>query len=112
MKIAAVALAIPTLAIGLAIPAQAEDSADRYVRLLHEHGIIYKLGDPALVSYGIAVCDDIGRGHRTDDMVIDLQRQSNMSGYNSGYVVGAAVGAFCPDLLAQAFSTAGGLIGM
>lgn len=57
--------------------------------------VMAERGIPADVDLGYAICDALDSGV-TGEQVIELGIDNGISAYDSGYVLGASVTAFCP----------------
>ena len=75
------------------------DDVQRYLDVLHEHGITAGSGDGTLVQAGMQICDLIEAGWSPMAVAMKVYREtdSTISGEDAGYIVGAAIGGLCPE---------------
>lgn len=71
-----------------------------YIAALDDEGISYPSEQNA-IQVGHLVCESFDEGNDFVAIAMELYTSSQMDAYQSGYVVGAAVAAFCPEYLDQ-----------
>ncbi|AWN04978.1 hypothetical protein I5H21_gp054 [Mycobacterium phage Byougenkin] len=86
---------------GLAAPeAHADINSDAFVMALDSEGIPYTSKNDAIKA-GKAVCTILDTGLSMYEASIVVHENTDLSMYDSGYVVGAATAAFCPEHLRE-----------
>ena len=95
-KIAASAALAIGAAISTAIPAQADVMTDAYLMVLDEQGITFP-SDGVAIAAGFEVCDHLDMGLTALETATEVYNQSGLNPYDSGFLVGAAISAFCPE---------------
>jgi Protein of unknown function (DUF732) len=84
------------LATGLAAPAYADETDDIFISVLDEEGIPYtSASDAILVANG--VCVFLSEGNTLADATVEVMNESGLGVEQSGFFVGAATAAYCPD---------------
>src|SRR5688572_21233461 len=84
------------LATGLAAPAYADEIDDIFISVLDEEGIPYtSASDAILVANG--VCVFLSEGNTLEDATVKVMNESGLGAQESGFFVGAATAAYCPD---------------
>ena len=84
------------LATGLAAPAYADDTDEIFVGVLDDEGIPYtSASDAILVANG--VCAFLAEGNTLEDATVEVMNESGLGVEQSGFFVGAATAAYCPD---------------
>jgi uncharacterized protein DUF732 len=84
------------LATGLAAPASADENDDIFISVLDEEGIPYtSAADAILVANG--VCVFLSEGNTLEDATLEVMNESGLGVEESGFFVGAATAAYCPD---------------
>jgi Protein of unknown function (DUF732) len=84
------------LATGLAAPAYADETDDIFISVLDEEGIPYTSAEDAiLVANG--VCAYLSEGNTLEDATLEVMNESGLGVEQSGFFVGAATAAYCPD---------------
>jgi uncharacterized protein DUF732 len=84
------------LATGLAAPAYADEIDDIFISVLDEEGIPYtSASDAILVANG--VCVFLSEGNTLEDATVEVMNESGLGAQESGFFVGAATAAYCPD---------------
>lgn len=79
-----------------AAPAVADPSDDAFLAALDNHGIVIGGGnDP--VAMGRAVCAGLDRNQRASYLALKIMKDVNLTAKQAGFVVGAAVSAYCPE---------------
>jgi len=83
----------------LAAPtASADPNDDAFLDALASKGITYPSTDYA-ISTGHQVCDLVSDGQEPTDVAIEISNNSGLPVEDTGFFVGAAIGAYCPDNL-------------
>jgi Protein of unknown function (DUF732) len=84
------------LATGLAAPAYADETDEIFIGVLDEEGIPYtSAADAILVANG--VCVFLSEGNTLEDATLEVMNESGLGVEESGFFVGAATAAYCPD---------------
>jgi hypothetical protein len=84
------------LSTGLAAPAYADEIDDIFISVLDEEGIPYtSASDAILVANG--VCVFLSEGNTLEDATVEVMNESGLGAQESGFFVGAATAAYCPD---------------
>lgn len=81
-------------AFGLSAP-PANADASGYITALDAQGITYA-SVPAAIKSGQSLCRTMDAGATFDTAALIVFNNSELDMFNSGYVVGAAIGALCP----------------
>ena len=76
--------------------AHADAADDAFLGALTSKGIHFSSPDKALIA-GHEVCDELGNGKSPTQVASTVQSNSNMDGYHAGFLVGAAIRAYCPQ---------------
>lgn len=76
--------------------AHADASDNAFLQALTSKGIHFASPDKALIA-GHEVCDELGNGKSPSQVASTVQTNSAMDGYHAGFLVGAAIKAFCPQ---------------
>lgn len=85
------------LATGMAAPAYADSTDSIFISVLDEEGIPYtKASDAILVAKG--VCVVLSEGKTLQDVTLQVMKESGLGAEQSGFFVGAATAAYCPEL--------------
>lgn len=85
------------LATCMAAPAYADETDSIFISVLDEEGIPYtKASDAILVAKG--VCVVISEGSSLEDATLQVMEESGLGVEQSGFFVGAATAAYCPEL--------------
>lgn len=88
--------ALLTLTAPAANASPATDSA--YLQALAAGGITFPSTDMALAA-GHEICYYLYQGSSPDDVALYVYRGSALNAYQSGWLTGAAAGAYCPEML-------------
>ena len=84
------------LATGMAAPAYADETDSIFISVLDEEGVPYtKASDAILVAKG--VCVYLTEGSSLEDVTLQVMEESGLGVEQSGFFVGAATAAYCPD---------------
>jgi hypothetical protein len=84
------------LATSMAAPAYADNMDSVFIGVLDEEGIPYsKASDAILVAKG--VCVFLKEGNSLTDATVQVMKESGLAAEQSGFFVGAATAAYCPD---------------
>ena len=84
------------LATSMAAPAYADNTDSIFISVLDEEGIPYsKTSDAILVARG--VCVFLNEGNSLTDATVQVMKESGLGAEQSGFFVGAATAAYCPD---------------
>jgi hypothetical protein len=88
-------------AIGMAVPARADDNDVAFLTSLQAAGITYP--DPGrAISAGKWVCQAVGRGTQLADVVKSIQAQNaGLQGDNAAKFTAIAANVYCPAALAH-----------
>ena len=93
--------AIPTILAALAIAtagvARADDTDDRFVKALQQEGIGMRATRDQLIHLGHTICHDLDNGKSAIDEMHGLYSAADISEHDAGALVGASVGAYCPQ---------------
>ena len=76
--------------------AHADDGDNAFLQALRSKGIKFSSPDKALIA-GHEVCDELGNGKSPTQVASTVQSNSDMDGYHAGFLVGAAIKAYCPQ---------------
>jgi hypothetical protein len=93
-RLAAVA-ALGALTVAAPI-ARADGTDDAFLGALTSKGIHFGSPEKAYIA-GHEVCDELGNGKSPTQVASTVQSNSNMDGYHAGFLVGAAIKAYCPQ---------------
>jgi hypothetical protein len=92
----AAVIAGAALATGPAAPAYADETDEIFIGVLDEEGIPYtSASDAILVANG--VCAFLAEGNTLEDATVEVMNESGLGVEQSGFFVGAATAAYCPD---------------
>ena len=92
-----VLVAAAALATGLAAPAHAEGETDAiFINVLDEEGIPYTSATDA-ISVANGVCVLLSEGNSLEDATREVMNKTRLDVEQSGFFVGAATAAYCPD---------------
>jgi hypothetical protein len=84
------------LAASMAAPAYADNTDSIFVSVLDEEGVPYSnASDAVLVARG--VCVFLKEGNSLTDATVQVMKESRLGAEQSGFFVGAATAAYCPD---------------
>lgn len=84
------------LATVLAAPAYAQDIDDIFIGVLDDEGIPYTSPRDA-IAVANAVCSYMADGNSLVDATYQVMDESGLNASDSGFFVGAAAAAYCPD---------------
>lgn len=85
------------LATGLAAPAYAEAETDAiFISVLDEEGIPYTSATDA-ITVANGVCVFLSEGNSLEDATLQVMNDSGLGVEQSGFFVGAATAAYCPE---------------
>ena len=90
----AVALLGPLAAVSTA---HANTQDDKFLSVLKQEGITDHVSPAHAIEAGHMVCQKLDDGAKPADVVNDVLNSSAMPAYHSGYFVGAAIKAYCPQ---------------
>ena len=76
--------------------AHADASDNAFLEALTSKGIHFGSPDKAFIA-GHEVCDELRGGKSAAQVASTVQTNSQMDGYHSGFLVGAAIKAYCPQ---------------
>jgi hypothetical protein len=83
---------------GLQAPvARADSNDDAYVQTLNNDGIGHRASREQLIALGHAVCNDLSHGKSPVSEAMGLYNAADLSQHDAGMLVGAAIGAYCPQ---------------
>ncbi len=83
-------------AVLIAPLATADDIDNKFLAALDSQGIAYDAAASAITA-GHAVCAEIDGGKTPTQVAQEIQTNTNLDGFHSGYFVGAAIGSYCPQ---------------
>ena len=90
----AVALLGPLAAVSTA---HADSNDNKFLSILKQEGITDHISPAHAIEAGHMVCQKLDDGAKPADVVSDVLNSSDMPAYHSGYFVGAAIKAYCPQ---------------
>ncbi|MBW0018601.1 MAG: DUF732 domain-containing protein [Mycobacterium sp.] len=91
-------LAAASIGLLAATPsAHADTSDDRFLASLKSQGISDHMSPTHAIEAGHLVCTKLDNGVSPSDVASDVLNSSSMPAYHSGYFVGAAIDAYCPQ---------------
>ena len=91
-----VAGAAITGGVALSAPASADTNEDVFIAAVDHQGISYTT-EANMINLGHKVCNAFDAGATPQMIAMTIYRSSPWSAYDSGYVTGASVSAFCPQ---------------
>ena len=93
------AVALLTLSVCLAVPAQADSTDDAFITNLNSSGINYGAPDKAIQVAKTVVCATLSGNPNTSnaDLVSKVTEATNWPPRNAAYFTGAAIQAYCPQ---------------
>jgi hypothetical protein len=94
----AVALLGPLAAVSTA---HADSNDDKFLSILRQEGITDHVSPAHAIQAGHTVCQKLDDGAKPSDVVTDVLNSSSMPAYHSGYFVGAAIKAYCPQYMPE-----------
>ena len=68
-----------------------------FVQVLHERGISHVNGDAVMIDAGHDVCTNLRYGYTVQQQFTSIHNVSQLDWADSGYFVGASIGAYCPE---------------
>jgi hypothetical protein len=86
---------VAALGLPAAPIAQADATDDAFLGALTSKGIHFGSPEKAFIA-GHEVCDELDNGKSPTQVASTVQSNSNMDGYHAGFLVGAAIRAYCP----------------
>jgi hypothetical protein len=95
---AAVALLGPLAAVSTA---HADTTDDKFLSMLRSEGITDHVSPAHAIEAGHMVCQKLDGGSTPEAVANDVVNSSNMPAYHSGYFVGAAIKAYCPQYIPE-----------
>jgi hypothetical protein len=98
LVVMAVALLGP---LGAASTARADSNDDKFISVLKQQGITDHVSPAHAIEAGHMVCQKLDGGASPSDVATDVVNSSNMPAYHSGYFVGAAIKAYCPQYMPE-----------
>jgi hypothetical protein len=92
--------AIPLFAAALfaAAPASADPNDGAFVDALSKNGIVFPDHDAA-ISMGHTVCAQLDHSNKSSVLAMKLMKETDLSMKQSGYVIGVAISAYCPQYI-------------
>lgn len=90
------ALTGPLGAIGIGA-AHADTADTKFLKLLQTEGITDHISSAHAIEAGHTVCNKLDQGLTPTEVASDILNSSSMPAYHSGYFVGAAIEAYCPQ---------------
>ncbi len=84
------------LTTAMAVPAYADDNDSVFIGVLDQHGIGYNSPNDA-ISAAKQVCGFLSQGGSITDATTEVANQSGLTPDQSGFFVGAATAAYCPN---------------
>ncbi len=96
---AAKALALVVVAVGLAAPAYADSTDDAFITNLSTSGMNYGAPDKAIQVAKTVVCGTLSNNPNTSnaDLITKVTSATNWPAVNAAYFTGAAIQAYCPQ---------------
>lgn len=96
LLVLALAGALIMAAILWASESRADTVDSIYLDVLAEQGIYADGGGAQLINAGHEICGYLDDGYAADTVSAYIHAVTSLDSYNSGYLMGAAVGAYCP----------------
>jgi Protein of unknown function (DUF732) len=96
-------------AVGLiAAPVASADPEDRFLKNLEAGGFSWadEAAGQTLVGFGYDMCQELDGGASAADIITQGVNQTDWTGTQWGYFIGAAASAFCPQHLGRALEEA------
>ncbi|QUR67560.1 DUF732 domain-containing protein [Mycobacterium spongiae] len=84
-------------AVGAASTAAADPVDDNFLAELQAQGVHYHVTPEQAIEGAHLVCQKLDNGMTPTQVAYDVLETSTMPGYRSGYFVGAAIHAYCPQ---------------
>jgi hypothetical protein len=84
------------LATAMAAPAYADETDSIFISVLDEEGIPYTTASDA-IAVAKGVCVFLSEGNSLEDAALQVSKESGLDIEPSGFFVGAATAAYCPD---------------
>ena len=93
------AIALMTLAVGLAAPAHADTTDDAFIANLNTSGMNYGAPERAIQVAKTVVCGALSDNPNTSnaDLIAKVTSATNWPTLNAAYFTGAAIQAYCPQ---------------
>lgn len=83
--------------LGTVATAHADNNDDRFLSELQSEGITDHISPSHAILAAHIVCQKLDSGMTPTEVAYDVLNSSSMPGYHSGYFVGAAIDAYCPQ---------------
>ena len=81
-----------------ASPASADSNDGAFVDALAKGGIVFP--DPnAAISIAHAVCGELDQSNKSSILAMKVMKETDLSMKQSGYFIGAAISAYCPQYI-------------
>ena len=81
-----------------AAPASADPNDGAFVDALGKGGIVFP-DNNAAISMAHSVCAELDQSNKSSVLAMKLMKQTDLTMKQSGYFIGAAVSAFCPQYI-------------
>jgi hypothetical protein len=81
-----------------AAPASADATDGAFVDALAKDGIVIP-DHNAAISMGHSVCAELDQSNKSSVLAMKLMKETDMTMKQSGYFIGAAVSAYCPQYI-------------
>ncbi|CAM4449932.1 hypothetical protein MB901379_02460 [Mycobacterium basiliense] len=83
--------------LGSVATAHADSNDDKFLAELQSEGITDHVSPSHAILAGHVVCQKLASGMTATQVAYDVLNSSSMPSYHSGYFVGAAIDAYCPQ---------------
>jgi len=90
------AILLSAVSLFCTAPASADPTDDAFVAALAKKGIVIKDPDTTIAT-GHSVCDGLQKHYKSSVLAVRLVRDTDLSLSQSGYFIGVAVSAYCPQ---------------
>ena len=91
------AVLLSATALLSAAPASADGTDNAFVAALAKHGIEFTNRNAAIAT-GHNLCADLENGQSPTTLVLSIVKDTNFSPHEAGYILGASVASYCPEL--------------
>lgn len=95
-RLLAVATALLGL-LGIVATAHADSTDDQFLAELQAEGVTEHVSPERAIEAAHIVCQKLDAGMTPTEVAFEVLDSSTMPGYHSGYFVGAAIHAYCPQ---------------
>jgi hypothetical protein len=86
--------------IGIIFAVSGNSADHKFIQRLDDGGIAYS-SEANAIAGGHSVCDSLDAGYSVDTVTTYLIAHTPFSAFDSGYIVGASVYAYCPKYTGQ-----------